>query len=199
MTLSLKRTLTLAAATLTLASVAHAGPFDTVTLETDAPLSGYEKVYIAPVTVDFGDQRIRRSIRDFSGLRPVSERDQARKSEDLVEDLQREFGKRYVLVDGPGEDVLTVETILTRLVSTRPTLADLGGANVNLSFQSVYAGGANYQVTLREGDALIGIIEEDQTRQNSLNDGRPRVGIWQDADRSFNRFSRQLARYVEKN
>ncbi len=199
MTLSLKRTLALAAATLTLASVAHAGPFDTVTLETDTPLSSYEKVYIAPVTVDFGDQRIRRSIRDIRGLRPVSERDQARKSGDLAEDLQREFGKRYILVDAPGDDVLTVETTLTQLVSTRPTLADARLTNANLSFQTVYAGGANYQVTLREGEQVIGVIEDNQTRNNNLNDGRPRVGIWQDADRSFNRFSRQLARYIEKN
>jgi|GEM_PF-1021015 len=194
-----KRTLTVIAGTLMLAATAHAGPFDDVSLTTETPLSSYEKVYIAPVVVDFGDQRIRTSIRDLRGIRPVSDRDQALKAEDLAADLQREFSKRYIVVDAPGEDILTLETTVTKLVSSRPTIADRSFTNVNLDFRSVYAGGADYLVRLSEGDQLIGTIEENHTRNTSLNDGRVRAAIWQDADRSFNRFSRQLARYIQKN
>jgi hypothetical protein len=199
MTHVFSRALVFAGAALALAGTAHAGPFDAVSLASDTSLATYEKVYIAPVNVDFGDQPIRRNIRDLRGLRPVSDRDQALKADDLADDLQREFGKRYILVDAPGEDVLTVETTLTKLVSSRPTIADRRDASVNLDFRSIYAGGADYLVTLREGDQLIGTIEENHTRNTSLNDGRVRAGIWQDADRSFSQFSRQLARYVQKN
>jgi len=198
MTSLIKSALALTAAASMLTSVAHADTFDTVEFEADAILSTYEKVYIAPVEVDFSEHRIRRNIRDINSIRPVSELDQARKADDFAEDLEREFGKRYTLVDAPGEDVLTIETTLTKLVSTRPTIADRRATNVNLSFQSVYAGGADYQIQLSEGDTLIATIEENQS-SNTLNDGRPRIGIWQDTNRSFNRFSRQLARYVERN
>lgn len=199
MTHVFSRILVFAGATLALASAAHAGPFDDVSLTSDTSLATYEKIYIAPVSVDFGDQPIRRNIRDLRGLRPVTDSDQARRADDLADDLQREFGKRYVLVDAPGEDVLTVETTLTNLVSSRPTIADRRDASVNLDFRSIYAGGADYLVTLREGDQLIGTIEENHTHNSSSNDGRVRVGIWQDVDRSFSRFSRQLARYVQQN
>ncbi len=195
----LTRILILSLSATTLAAAAFAGPFDTINLEVETPLSGYEKVYIAPVEVDFGDEPIRRNTRDLRGLRPVSEADKTRKAKDLQEDLQREFGKNFELVEAPGDDVLTVKTTLTKLISTRPTIADFNSSNLGLDFRSVYLGGASYEITLREGEQLVGTIEENQTRVGSFNDGQPRVGIWQDTDRSFNRFSRQLARYVKKN
>lgn len=198
MTSFIKRALALTAAAAMATSAAHAHPFDSIETETEAALSGFTKVYIAPVAIDFSEHRVRRTVRDSTGFRQVSERDQSRKAEDLAEDLEREFGKRYTLVNAPGEDVLTIETTLTKLVSTRPTLADQR-QTINLSFRSLYAGGADYQVELTTGDTLLATIEDNQTNQSNLNDGRPRVGVWQDTDRSFNRFSRQLARYVESN
>ena len=198
MTSHVKRTLALIAATAMIASAAHARTFDSIDIQTDTALSAFEKVYIAPIEIDFSEHRIRQNVRDLQGIRPVSERDQARKASDLIEDLQREFGKRYVLVDTPGADVLTVETTLTKLVSTRPTLADRR-QTPTLDFSSVYAGGADFQVELIAGGTTLATIEDNQSRDSNFNDGRPRVGIWQDVDRSFNRFSRKLARYVSRN
>ena len=197
MTSFIKHALAFTAATTMVATAAHAAPFDTIDRATDAPLSSYEKIYIAPVEVDFSEHQIRRNLRDTRGIRPVSERDQMSKAEDFAEDLEQVFGKKYTLVDAPGEDVLTVEATLTKLVSTRPTIADLT-AQIGLSFGSIYVGGADYQINLIGGETLIAAIEEKQSQDGSFNDGRPRVGIWSDADYSFRKFSRQLARYVRE-
>ena len=198
MTSFIKHALAFTAATTMVATTAHAAPFDTIDRATDAPLSSYEKIYIAPVEVDFSEHQIRRNLRDRRGVRPVSESDQARKAEDLSEDLERAFGKKFTLVDAPGDDVLTVEATLTKLVSTRPTIAD-SRINIGLSFNSLYVGGADYRINLTEGETLLATIEERQSQDSNLNDGRPRVGIWSDADYSFHKFSRQLVRYVQNN
>ena len=198
MTSFIKRAIALTAATTMVAAAAHAAPFDAIDRATDAPLTTYEKVYIAPVEVDLSEHRIRRNLRDTRGVRPVSERDQMSKAEDFAEDLERVFGKKYTLVDAPGEDVLTIEATLTKLVSTRPTTADFRN-QTGLSFSSLYVGGADYQINLIGGETLIAAIEEKQSRDGNFNDGRPRVAIWADADYSFNKFSRQLVHYVQNN
>ncbi|MEO9968640.1 MAG: DUF3313 family protein [Hyphomonadaceae bacterium] len=198
MTSLIKRALAFTAATTMVAAAAQAAPFDAIDRATDAPLYSYEKVYIAPVETDFSEHPVRRSTRDLRGFRPISERDQARKASDFAEELQSAFGKKYLLVDAPGDGILTIEATLTKLVSTRPTIAD-ARSRTGLSFSSLYVGGADYQINLIEGSTLLTRIEEKQSNNSNLNDGLPRVGIWADADRSFDRFARQLARYVENN
>ncbi len=172
------------------------GPFDTVEVASPATLAAFDKVHIAPVMVML-DPETRRNVRDIRSERPVSEADQRRQAEELREDLIRAFGESFELAEAPGPGVLTVEATITRLVSTRPTIADASSVTVGLDFDSLYAGGADYEVTLREADTVLATIAD--ASQTSLNDQRPRVGVWQDADRMHGEFSRQLARYVSKN
>lgn len=186
------------AATAMLGASACASTFDLVETQTDTALSSFEKVYIAPVETDLSGHPVRRSVRDVNRTRPVSERDQSRKASELTADLEREFAKHYILVDAPGPDVLTVGTTLTKLVSTRPTIADRS-LPLGIDFSSVYLGGADYQVSLVANETVLATIEEETSSNSSFNDGLPRVGIWQDVDRSFNRFSRKLVSYVESN
>lgn len=175
---------------------ATAAPFDNIETQAATPLAGFEKVYIAPVSVDLPEDT-RRNFRDDDRERPVRERDQVRKAEDAHKDLVRAFErKNFVVVDAPGADVLTVETTITSLRSSRPTLADYD-SHIGLDFNSFYAGGADFDIRLSQEDTVLVEIEEDfQTR---LNDGRPRVGIWQDVDRATQRVASRLVRYVSKN
>ena len=175
---------------------ATAAPFDTIETQAATPLAGFEKVYIAPVSVEL-PERTRRNFRDNVNDRPVRESDQVRKAEDAHKDLVRAFErKNFAVVDAPGADVLTVETTITSLRSSRPTLADYD-VQVGLDFNSVYAGGADFDIRLSQEDTVLVEIEEDfRTR---LDDGRPRVGIWQDVDRATQRVATRLAKYVTKN
>ena len=183
-------------AALSFSLVAAASPFDDVNRTADAALGNYQSVYIAPVEVAL-DPDTRTNIRDIDSPRPVSERDQARRAERLNRDLTRAFGKTFTLADAPGDGVLTVEATLTGLRSTRPTLADQR-VNVQLDFSSsVYAGGADFEVRLSEADTVL--MEISDKDQSFLNDGRPRIGVWQDADRSFRSFSSKLVRFVRNN
>lgn len=178
------------------APTAIAAPFDTIETSQNVQLSKFEKVYITPVRVELDDTKVRRNIRDINSDRPVSDADKKRKAQDSYEDIVRAFGKKFELADAPGPDVLTVETIITKLTSSRPTLADFD-LNVSLSFDSVYAGGADFKVLLSQNEAILAEIT-DSTR-NNLNDGLPRIAIWQDYDRVSDRFAKKLAKYVTRN
>lgn len=175
---------------------ANAAPFDTIKRIDTVELSNFEKVYVAPVAVDLADKEVRRNIRDIHSDRPVSDRDKARKAQDAYEDIVRALGKKFEVVDTPAPDVLTVEATVTRLTSTRPTLEDYSTI-IGLNFSSVYAGGADFNVRLKQGETLIADISDSY--QTNFNDGRPRIGIWQDYDRVSKQFARKLARYVERN
>lgn len=176
---------------------ATASPFDTLTVaETDASLASYQEVYLAPVKVSLSPDT-RRNVRDISSPRPVTENDQATRARKLHKSLTRAFGRHFTIVDTPGVNVLTIETTLTRLESTRPTLGD-ARTNPQIDFgSSIYAGGAEFEVRLANGETLIAEISDNY--QTRLNDGRPRIGTWQDADRANRSFSTKLARYVSRN
>lgn len=175
---------------------AMAGPFDELKVENTAAFANFEKVYIAPVGVELDEENVRRNVRDIRSDRPVSEKDRTRRAERSHADLTRALSKHFEIVDAPGADVLTVEATITRIVSTRPTLEDQRVVSIQLSFSSIYAGGGDFKVRLLQGDTIHAELE-DSYRTN-LNDGRPRVGIWQDYDRSSRQFARKLARYLDK-
>jgi len=198
MSLTKFRPLVLAATLCSMSAFAPAiaAPFDKIETLNAVPLAGFQKVYIAPVKVELEDTRVRRNIRDISSARPVSDRDKALKAEDSYEDIVRAFGKKFEVVEAPGSDVLTVEAVVTKLSSTRPTLAD-SRVNVALDFDSVYAGGADFDVRLSQGETVLVEISESYT--TNFNDGLPRIAIWQDYDRASNRMAYKLARYVRKN
>lgn len=176
---------------------ASAAPFDKIEKQSTLSLSNFQKVYIAPVTVALDEENVRRSVRDIRSDRPVRQRDQELKAEDTYDDLVQAFErKNFTLVDAPGADVLTVSTTITGMDSSRPSLADYD-TSINLSFNSVYAGGGEFMTQLSQGDTILASITDEQT--TSLNDGRPRIGVWQDFDRVSARFARKLAKYAQSN
>lgn len=154
-------------------------------------LASYEKIYIAPVSIDLPERTYRRG-----DDRPVSKRDQEDKAEDLETKLTRAFSEDFAIVSAPGEGVLTIETDIIRLQSSRPTKADLN-REPGLSFSSVFTGGATVSFTLSEDGVTLDEIEDSY--YGNFNDGSPRTGIWQDADRAFSRLSNRLVRYVQNN
>ena len=193
------RPLALAAALCSMSTFvpAIAAPFDEIETVNAAPLASFQKVYIAPVKVELDETNIRRSVSTFRNGRndrPVSDRDQALKAQDSFEDIAKAFGKSFEVVEAPGEDVLTVETTITKLVSTRPTLADYR-VIPGLSFDSIYAGGGEFSIRLSEGETVLTEISDNYI--TNFNDGLPRIAIWQDYDRASKRIARKLARYVK--
>ncbi len=191
----------LALAALSIAAVYPAAPalassaLDSVNVSTEADLSTFTKIYIAPVEVELKD-RFRRNLRDVGAPRPVSERDQAKKAEDSHEYFVRAFSKKYEVVDEPGEGILTVEPIITRLESTRPTSADYEEVP-SLSPFSIYAGGADYRVRLKTGETLLTEISEKY--RTDLFDGQPRNGIWTDFEFASRRMASKLIKHIKKN
>jgi len=176
---------------------AIAAPFDKIETLNAAPLANFEKVYIAPVKVELDESNIRRGVSNFRNSRndrPVSDRDQALKAQDSFDDITKAFGKSFEIVEAPGEGILTVETTITKLVSTRPTLADYRVVP-GLSFDSVYAGGGEFNIRLSAGETVFTEINDNYT--TSFNDGFPRIAIWQDYDRASKRIARKLAKYVK--
>ena len=182
---------------------ASAAPFDSIESSREAPLATYQKVFIAPVEVTIEDIRselltARRRNSRTSRQQIVSEETKARKAVDLYEDLTWQFSRNFTIVDAPASDVLTISAEITNLISSRPTAEQQRRGVGQLVFNgSVAAGGADYIVTISSADEQIVIIEESY--RSNLNDNIPRVGIWQDVDESFKKFSRQLARYVKNN
>ncbi|MEO0982817.1 MAG: DUF3313 family protein [Pseudomonadota bacterium] len=160
-----------------------------------AAASGFERVFIAPVTVALGEPDAGQITYGRTSNRPVSEQDQARKAADLRDDLVDQFSRRFTLVEAPSADALTVETTITRLASTRPTQADVE-RNQRISLTSTFAGGADFDVVLSVGDGAP-LARLTDSYKSSFNDGRPRIATWADADRAFGRFARSLAKTVD--
>ena len=185
---------------LTIPSHAYLLRFDDIqyTAQLERTLSSYDAIYIAPVEIALPTPvKTTRSRRSRGRIaRPVSERDQTQKANDLYEDMTRQLERRFELASAPGPNVLTVRTTITELRSSRPTGADFN-IDTNLSASSVYAGGAAASFTLEtNGEPLVLLSDEYYP---SLNDGNPRVGIWQDTDNAFRRWSRNLARFISRN
>lgn len=190
----------LAATTLLAAAPVYASAqsFDDVT-ETGAKtkaFSDYSSVYVAPVEMAIPERGSRLTRRTRPDVRDVSSSDQARKAESLHEDLTRQLGRNFDIVDQPGSGTLTVAVTITELRSSRPTIEDLS-QNVGLSAVSVYAGGASAVFVISDGDTVLTTISDSY--DGSFADGTPRVGIWADADRAFSRWSRNIRRYLARN
>ena len=186
--LSPQKILIAAAFAVSLAFSGSAAAFDTETISTDKRLSEFAAVYIAPVDLDL----------DFDDRddREVSERDQEARAADFYDDLVRAFSREFAIANEPGEGVITIQATLTDLASSRPTGADFR-RKPGLSFDSVYAGGAAVEIELLEDGETLAEISDDYS--GNFNDGNPRVGVWQDANRAFSLWARQLVKFVRKN
>jgi len=123
----------------------------------------------------------------------VLARDAEARAADLTARLERGFARDVEIADAPGPGVLVIEPTLTGLESSRPTMADFQ-QEPSLGFQSMFAGGASVRLRLvRDGEEIAVLTDH---YQGSFADGHPRIGLWQDADRAFSRWSRQLPAFV---
>jgi hypothetical protein len=184
------------AALLSLALVATpALAFDAQQVLQPAALAGVQQVYVAPAVLALPEPAGRFERRRGYGVRPVTANDAQVKADDLTAALRRGFDRDFTVVDAPGPGVLVVEPTLTRLEATRPTMADYH-EEPGLSFESVYAGGAGFSVRLARDGRDVALIQDRYV--GSFSDGSPRIGIWQDTDRAFSMWARQLPAFVEQ-
>lgn len=168
--------------------------FDSKNISSTTTLSSFESVYIAPVAVALEEPGPRPGY--LGGERAVSDKDAARKAADFQEDLSDEFGDSFKLASGPGSGVLTIAATLTRLEASRPTIEDLR-EQPGLSMQSRYAGGGAVTVVFSEAGATLAEVSDSYTE--TLDNHRFQAGIWEDTDRAFSGWARQLVDFVEKN
>lgn len=171
-------------------ATARAHPFSAVNLANEAKLSAFASVHVAPVAAEL--PAVARYDRS-GGERPVDPADAAEKAADLQRRLADAIGKKLTLASGPGPGVLTINTTLTRLVSSRPTRADYR-LQPSLDFRSVYAGGAAARFEFSENGAPLGAMIGDF--DTSLADGWLRSGIWDDADRAFSSWARAMPEFL---
>ena len=160
--------------TLGLLSLAFlAGPalaFDQAQVMQPGALTDVRSVYVAPVALEL-PAPARRHDRRGDGPRPVAVRDAEAKAADLTSALRQGFGKDFTLADAPGPGVLVVEATLTRLESSRPTMADYH-QEPGLGFESVYAGGAALNVRLSRDGSDVAVLQDRYT--GTFGDGTPR-------------------------
>ena len=159
-----------------------------------AALSNVQSVHVAPVAVELPAATRRAGARGDEP-RPVAARDAEAKAAELTAALRRGFAKDFTVVDAPGPGVLVIEATLTRLEASRPTMADYH-REPGLGFESVYAGGAAVNIRLSRDGSDVAVLQDRYT--GTFGDGTPRIGIWQDTDRAFTVWSRQLPRWVEQ-
>jgi hypothetical protein len=184
----MRKPLLLALALIALPSLA----FDQAQVMQPAALADVRSVHIVPVAVEL-PAAARRGDRRGDAPRPVAVRDAEAKAAELTAALRRGFAKDFTVVDAPGPGVLVIETTLTRLEASRPTMADYH-REPGLGFESVYAGGAAVDVRMTRDGSDIAVLKDRYV--GSFSDGSPRIGVWQDTDRAFSQWSRQLPVWV---
>lgn len=194
----IRKALFAAAAVFGLAACATAvGPdaarrFDSFDASGTSDFTGYEQVYLAPVTasqalLDRVEYR-RRGPSDTT--RPLSQRDIDARINDLTEDLATSLGRKATLVDGPGDGVLTVSVVLTDLQANRPTLADMND-EPGLSVDSRYSGGAAAEVTFRENGKTLAVATDSNVGQQRLDLVSP--ALWGETNQFFYGLSQKIA------
>lgn len=166
--------------------------FDTARVTQPAALAGVKQVYIAPATLDL-PAAPSRLARAGEGPREVTPRDAQSKADDLTARLREGFARDFSVVDASAPGVLVVEATLTRLEASRPTMGDYQRVP-GLSHESVFAGGAAVRLRLVRDGAEVAVIEDRYS--GSFGDGTPRIGVWQDTDRAFTLWARQVPSWV---
>lgn len=177
-----------------LAAPLSASAFDEAVVRNPAALTNVQSVFVAPVVLAL-PEAANRFDRRSGQPRAVSPRDAETKATDLAALLKRGFGKGFTLADAPGPGVLVITPTLRSLESSRPTLADYN-REPGLSYESVFAGGATLSIRMeRDGEEVATLSDR---YQGNFGDGSMRIGVWQDTDRAFEMWSRQVPRWVEQ-
>jgi len=171
--------------------------FDSFEVVETNDFTSYDKVYIPrPLPSD----ELRERTESFSTTilrdeRPLSKRDLDDMLGELHDDLSRAVGQQAELVDAPGEGVLTISTVVTRLESNRPTQAELA-RNPSLSFKSVYAGGAAVIYQLSENDKVLATITDSDNAPPLNSRGGAPAGVWGTVDQFYQQTSRRMAALI---
>jgi len=171
-----------------------ASAFDEAAVTNPAALANVQSVFVAPVVLEL-PEAANRFDRRSGQPRAVAPRDAETKAIDLAAVLKRGFAKEFTLADGPGPGVLVVTPTLLGLESSRPTLADYN-QEPGLSFESVFAGGATLSIRMERDGEEVATIKDRY--QGNFGDGSMRIGVWQDTDRAFQLWSRQVPSWVEQ-
>jgi hypothetical protein len=162
-----------------------AAAFDRASVISGANLTNYASVYVAPVKVSLD-----------SGERPVAPKDASAKASDLRRDIIEAFEPSHAVASAPGPEVLTISATLTRLTANLPTMADYAAAP-GLSPRSIYSGGAAFEARLSSASGELAFVADDY--RGLIDDRRPPVAVWEDADRAFASWARRLQDFVEEN
>ncbi len=177
-----------------LAAPLSVSAFDEAVVRNPAALANVQSVFVAPAVLEL-PEGAHRFDRRSGEPRAVSPRDAESKAADLVALLKRGFAKDFTLANAPGPGVLVITPTLQTLESSRPTLADYN-REPGLSHESVFAGGATLSVRMERDGEEVATLKDRY--QGSFGDGSIRIGVWQDTDRAFDMWSRQLPRWVEQ-
>ena len=172
--------------------------FDQVDTPPDPSLAGYDKVYVADVTV--ADELASRETAPFKStsgqeVRAVSATDLASKARDVQEELVDQLGKSKQVVDAPGTDVLTVSAMLVDIASNRPTQADLE-SEASLSHRSLYTGRSEIRVDFSNQGRNLGSVTESYDGTFTDSVGNP--AIWHDADQGIFYTADKVARLLNE-
>lgn len=134
--------------------------------------SGFHSVYVAPVGIVPGDER----------LDNMSARDRRTMQDYFHDQLTSRLGSRFQLVNVPGPGVLVVEAAFTTLQSNRITM-DEGVKNPNIDVaRSFGIGRAGVVISLRDGSSslVLATFADEQSGQTITNN--PHVdSMWGDA------------------
>ncbi|MFN3537358.1 MAG: hypothetical protein ACK4Y4_07940 [Brevundimonas sp.] len=144
-----------------------------------AALAGAAAAQPADVTVTIGDRLDREASREL-GQAEVAERARA-----LEARLQRE------LASNPAYDGARIHLVLTDVAPNRPTRQQLSNTPGLDYIRSFSIGGAAIEGQVTTADGQVRPIRYDWY-SHDIRDARFQ-STWQDADRAFMRFSRQLA------
>jgi len=172
--------------------------FDSAAQSASADFSAYSSVYVEAIgaEVEPNESNTYNPREGFSDVLSQTEID--RQGEELRERFEKRIGDKLEIASGRGAGVLVVDATLTELVPSRPTLQGLTQEPQLSLAGSVGVGGASVRIDIVDGDTGEVLAQlEDRNFGIALNDGRPRVGIWADAQFAYRRWSRSLANYLE--
>lgn len=171
--------------------------FDRASISDQSRLAQFDAVFIAPVEV--GPELAKRmevSGRPLSRRaddRPIAARDVQMKSNDLRQELTAAISPLKRVVNAPGDNVLTITPVLTKLQPNKPTFGDLSN-DPSLSFRSVYAGGAAAEFRFSENGRSLGSVRDSYSGR--IDENFPNQPTWSDVDRTFARWARNIAAMV---
>ncbi|MEM6746231.1 MAG: DUF3313 family protein [Pseudomonadota bacterium] len=168
--------------------------FDTVDIGELSDFTAYDSVYLVPSIANDEVMELT-NIRTYRATRPeqpLDEMDIKRKLADFDDSLKEALGEKVTLVDAPGPGVLVIRPVLTALEANRPDLTRAGRIYPGITRVFAVGDAAVIYQFAADGET-IGTLT-DSTSDRVLNErGFLPIGVWETADRFFNRSASSLA------